>query len=527
MKTNPLPAPPQVFRGQTTTARYRKTGLDAYDGNPLIEALPPIVTANEALRLLTHYPPYREPDRELPAHLRIHAIDAALRFFQPLPQHSELEQRFARMLRGGYVARNPAEPGFWHDYRERLATVRGNPSRRIIPRSTADGFALIGMSGMGKSTGLHAVTQLYPQIIQHRVYNDRPMTITQVVWLKLDCPFDGSVKALCINFFQALDGLLGTDYRATYVRHSHTTDEMLPDMAMVGAVHHLGVLMVDEIQHLNAAKSGGSEKMLNFFCTLINMIGLPVILVGTHKAIPVLSGQFRQIRRSSGQGDLRWDRLENNGVWNLFAESLWHYQYTRIPTPWGAELGEALYDTSLGILDLAVKVYLLAQIRAITTGSERVTPALLHSVARDSFQLAQPFLRALRMGDMTALQKYDDVSPLDFDRIARKLRGTENMVIPVSTTGARSTAAPPAAPQTDETAAATAAADAEDGTPTAPRAAQARSPRPPTAEFTRPANEAPAPEDKLGDLVSKARAAGKPAYEALKDAGIIRRAGEE
>jgi len=41
-------------------------------------------------------------------------------------------------------------------------------------------------------------------------------------------------------------------------------------MSTLAHTHGLGLLIIDEIQHLSQAKSGGSEKMLNFFVTLVN-----------------------------------------------------------------------------------------------------------------------------------------------------------------------------------------------------------------------------------------------------------------
>ena len=116
----------------------------------------------------------------------------------------------------------------------------------------------------------------------------------QIVWLKLDCPFDGSIKGLCFNFFQAVDDILGTDYSRIYTGNRRTVDELIPLIARVASLHCIGVLVIDEIQHLSQAKSGGSSKMLNFFVQLVNTIGVPVVLVGTYKAMPILSGEFRQ-----------------------------------------------------------------------------------------------------------------------------------------------------------------------------------------------------------------------------------------
>jgi hypothetical protein len=172
-------------------------------------------------------------------------------------------------------------------------------------------------------------------------------------------------------------------------------------------------LVIDEIQDLSEAKSGGSKKMLNFFVQLVNTIGIPVVLVGTYKAMSVLSGEFRQTRRASGQGDLVWDRMAQDDVWELFVESLWRYQYVRKPCSLTPELSHALYDVTQGITDFAVKVYMLAQVRAIATGKEVVTESIIRSVAKDSLRLAQPILSALKTGDIPFLQKVEDVHPID------------------------------------------------------------------------------------------------------------------
>ncbi|MEI2614896.1 MAG: ATP-binding protein [Methylotenera sp.] len=65
-------------------------------------------------------------------------------------------------------------------------------------KSTARSLSLIGCSGSGKSTTLNRILATYPQVIFHEKYN-----FTQIVYLKLDCPHDGSLKNLCYHFFRA------------------------------------------------------------------------------------------------------------------------------------------------------------------------------------------------------------------------------------------------------------------------------------------------------------------------------------
>jgi hypothetical protein len=180
---------------------------------------------------------------------------------------------------------------------------------------------------------------------------------------------------------------------------------------------YLGILVVDEIQRLSLAKSGGADKMLNFFVQLVSTIGVPVVLVGTYKGMSVLSGEFSQMRRGTGQGDMIWDRMENDAQWHHFVESLWHYQYVRKDsTPedrakGGSTLSEVLYDETQGIVDLAIKLFVFAQERAIETGRERIDEGIIRKAAKDKLKIPRPVLHALRMKDMRVLEKFEDLYP--------------------------------------------------------------------------------------------------------------------
>lgn len=106
------------------------------------------------------------------------------------------------------------------------------------------GFTILGISGVGKSTAVEQILSLYPQVIYHSRYSNRSCTNTQLVWLKLECPSDASVKGLCLNFFQAVDDILETSYYFSYGgRGRRTLNELMPDVARVASFVHLGVLV--------------------------------------------------------------------------------------------------------------------------------------------------------------------------------------------------------------------------------------------------------------------------------------------
>lgn len=406
-----------VNHGRAVQAAYREPETADYAGNPLIEALPPVLTTQEAMCGLAYYPHYDEAQRSAPDHIRYHLIQNGLRFFAPLDIHLDLERRFSCLIRVGYAERNPLAIGFWNEVNARVGACSQygalSASRRNQWPSSAAGFHIVGMSGVGKSFSVERVLSLYPQVIHHSHHSGRNFTLSQITWLKLDCPFDGNTKGLCIEFFNAVDSLLQTNYCHHYSARRYLQDELLSNMALVAANHCLGVLVIDEIQRLSRARSGGAERMLDFFVQLVNTIGVPVVLIGTYKALALLSGEFSQMRRGTGQGDLIWDRMAQDQQWQLFVESLWRFQYTRRRRSLKDDpaLSAVLYDQSQGITDFAVKLYLFAQERAIESGKEEVTAAVIRSAARDQLRLPKPVLDALRRGDQRVLDLYEDVYP--------------------------------------------------------------------------------------------------------------------
>ena len=234
-------------------AIYRDPGLACYRGNPLHEALPPIYSEEQVARLLQFTPGYEESYRLLPLEHRLHLIVDAVRFIQPLPIHLRLEQCFSRMIRSSYVGRNPSAPKFQALYR-RLMAVGDEPIELPPPALTTRGCSIVGHSGAGKSTAVSRILSMYPQVIYHGRYNGRPFTHSQLVYVKLECPYDGLLSGLCKSFFTEVDRLLDTNTYERYVRHGKPKiDDLLLRMAELAFRHSIGVLVIDEIQNLRGA----------------------------------------------------------------------------------------------------------------------------------------------------------------------------------------------------------------------------------------------------------------------------------
>jgi hypothetical protein len=394
-----------------TQFNLEAANLPEYEGNPFIEKLPVILSMQEWAEVLRADVVFDPRERDYPAKLRKHCVMRLLRYFEPMERQIRLAERLDMMIRQGYIGRNPAAPG----YAARLAggvrsAIEEISSNNVIPffHPTALSFALTGCSGAGKTRAEEQVLLRYPQIIAHPELN-----MVQLVWIKLESPQKGGPKQLCIDFFTAVDQLLGTKYFKLYGKGGE--DEMVVHMAQVATLHGIGLLVIDEIQHLKHARSGAGEEVLSFLVKLVNTIGIPVELIGTPSAVQVLQGNFRQGRRSSGLGALHWDPMPKDGVWDYFLQSMWKFQWTRNVTPLTQELSDVLHDESQGVTDLVVKMFMLAQMRRISIGEtkpgsdELITPSLIRRVAKEDFWLVAPMIQALRLKDGKALAKYDDL----------------------------------------------------------------------------------------------------------------------
>ncbi|CAM4359558.1 ATP-binding protein [Paenibacillus alkaliterrae] len=423
-------------RGEFVEADYQDPLLEDYRNNPLLEALPPIWDDKTVVNKLASKPIFNASERDLPVHLRLHCVQRISRdFFRPLSRHLELQQSISRLIRDGYVGRNPLTPNYAFRARKDAyeLIMQGNTSGYPVNTPTSAGFALVGISGIGKSSSLLRILQMYPQVILHRKYRGQDMPAPfQIVWLKMDCPHDGSIRGLCLNLLLAVDSLVGTKYYKKNV--TKNPDELLPLMAQAAAVHCLGVLVIDEIQNLQEAKDDRAAQMLNFFVQLVNTIGLPVILVGTYKALPALNGEFRNARRNSGQGDATWHHFKKDEEWTWLLQGLWKYQWTDKKVELDQEFIDVMYEESQGISDIAIKLFMLTQWRALDKELESVTPGLIRSVAKDRLTLIRPALEALRSGKKAQIQKfadiYDSVSIDDYlDRIEAEQRQAERLEV--------------------------------------------------------------------------------------------------
>ena len=378
---------------EVEVANYKEPILPIHRGNPLVEALPFIPDDGEELYNVLRSPiMYKQEQRLLPHGERYEYTNMLSQIFQPWGIHFEIVRRINMAIKGGYTSRNPLSAGYYQDLTKIASSVAGKsgPIKTLIfSNAQAPGFSIIGTSGTGKTTAIKRILSVFfPQKILHEEYHGEPFPHLQLVWMYLSCPTDGGIKGLCTEFFLEFDRLTGSNTLQKYGDTRNSVNRMIAQMSLLVRRHSLGALVIDEIQRLNMAKSGGKERMLDYLAMMMDQLGIPIIVIGTESAMDVLKSSFVTARRLTGsQGNVVMRNLAyGDGDWDILMSGIWPYQWTKEKTPLDESLKRAFHQVTNGNVALTVNLYCWVQQDAIQLGrggaSETITPKLIQSVAR-------------------------------------------------------------------------------------------------------------------------------------------------
>jgi hypothetical protein len=414
------------YRNSTNTAveaRYSDQRLPRYQGNPLIEALPPSLDEIALTEALMQYPDFQSDQRNWAMHERMQLVAGLSSFMVPLVRHVELARTLDVLMREGYVGREPRTiqhtQMFQKIYENQKAGISFSASRTSTTPQLST--SLLGPSGLGKSTTVERVLAMTPAVLHHPT-----LGIWQIPYLHIETPHDGvSVKGLAHSILRKVDSLIpDANYYELYgMRGKPSVETLMNHVARVMHIHCVGLLVCDEIQNLeNAPKN--KQSLMTLLVSASNELRVPIMFIGTNKARRVLGMDFRQARRSVGKGSVYWDRLmqgspEEPGEWDDFLGVLWKFQWTQKPIDLNPHLSDTMYHYSQGVIDIAIKLFAACQWRAMLDGTETITAQLIDAVAKKELSMVMPMIEALRNNNLKALEAYDDIAPLDFEDMLR------------------------------------------------------------------------------------------------------------
>lgn len=416
-----------------------------YRGNPLIEALPPILAPDEVEDLLLIRPEFEVSRvRALPLHVRAHEAVALGSLYIPRSEMVDIEAEISLLLRGGYVRRNPVLA----KTRQDIATVRHrwrSSSKATRERLDAQGasesplppcFVVTGLSGTGKSRGIRAILALYPQVILHSLYEHKRLRETQITWISVDAPINGSVQGFLLRMFAAVDRALGiqggpASYVQQFGRAKVSIDQKIEELAQIAATYHIGLLHIDDLQRLAEVHSSKATQVLNVIIQLANVVRVPLVLSGTPKMAEILATSLEAARRTSSAGgqDLSLPESAQDPHFCTMMQALESFQWLDQAVVIDGAWRQKLFAYSRGLPAILISLFTNAQKYAARRGAKVLTMAHIDMAYQKNCELIHPALEALRSNNPTRFGDYEDLQPTRVQIMNVLRRNREAMLV--------------------------------------------------------------------------------------------------
>ena len=333
--------------------------------------------------------------------------------FFPLSRHIQLHNIIVLMLKLGYRNRSINETASIPTAMEVLEHYKnGKPFSRAQSSLSA---SVVGCSGIGKSYAIEQILGLFPQAVRHHLPDGQ--SFVQVIYLKVDCPADGSVKVLFTRIITELANLVEKQYSNDFHNSRRITLEILMARALeLMDRHKVGLLVIDEIQNLVHCRNN-HEILFNFMVSLSNTLKIPILYAGTPKALQFFQDNLRIARRFASCGIYAWERLVPDssgllsGEWGEFVSNLWkHGVLKNDPVSIPEEIGNALFECSQGVIDVLMKLFVLSEMRELELGRETLSVEVIHTVFREHFKSIEPMINALKRDDVQKIREYQDLT---------------------------------------------------------------------------------------------------------------------
>lgn len=355
--------------------------------NPLIEALPVMASSDQCLKRLVVNLTYNPDHRHLPDHTKMKLLAQLYQLHIPTQNDLDIFVKVEQQLMNRYFACNPIslERRLRYIQEEKKMTVTDQMKRMLTAYHAPPlGFPVIGLSGTGKTCSVMNVLTLYPKAIQHTCYKDEPFLQVQIVWIHVNCPGDGSPRGLCIAILEEIDEILNTDYVGEYARPRATKDILITKVRKLLHTFHVGLIVIDDIQNLCAARGSAFHELQTFLMYLTNQLAIPIIRVGTPKFLQLIQNEFQLGKRTTGAGEIRMELYHRNSFdWNNFIKSLWRYQYTEKEVPLTDEMSDVFFEESVGNVFIASLLYKLVQEQSISLNRKIFTQEDVRDVSRN------------------------------------------------------------------------------------------------------------------------------------------------
>ncbi len=172
---------------------------------------------------------------------------------------------------------------------------------------------------------------------------------------------------------------------------------------------NLGLLVIDELQHLNK----NTSQVMNYFVCMMNIFSVPILLIGTPACYDMLTGELRIARRVTASGEIIWNNMHNDKEFRLFMNGIWKNQYVRNKVKLDEDMVNLFYKKTQRISDLVVKLFVNTQKVAIERNIEIITKDLVEKVWAKEFKLLSPMIGSIQTKNKAKMFQYNDIKVID------------------------------------------------------------------------------------------------------------------
>ena len=360
-------------------AVYRDSAYPEH--NPLIDALPAPLNSENLLDILALESVLPENYHSLSPQERQELCGRLKEIYLPLGYSAEIYMSFYTGLLTAYTGRTKL---FETRQMMNLSKSIKYMQYTVAPDSPiqAECFSVIGEPGMGKTTTIKKILELFPPAIFHSEYRGKRFEKIQIPYIFVQCPMNSSVKAVCYQILDSIDRIVGTEYAKDAIDTKKNLDVVVTNIAQQCLRFCVGAIIIDEVQNVlrtNVKEPNAGNMMIRFLVGLANKTGACLVCVGTSALAHFFNSEPHLARRTRGP---RIPYLNEGPTFKWILERMWENLPLLSPKPLSPEIEQIVYQCTGGCIGKMTSLLQNAALEAIFFSKETVDEKLLLSVAK-------------------------------------------------------------------------------------------------------------------------------------------------
>lgn len=346
-------------------AQYRK--IAGYEGIPTICALPNILPLRDVFNRTMYIPPVLEdPDWTGGTEEKLMLSHALRKVRIPLPFQGEIDRIINQLLIASYSCRRLAVTKRTIEYvvgDEQFSTNILSKYEKMT--GSVEAKSIYGTPGTGKTSAIGMCLKRYPKVIRHKDFIQVPIVpVTAYV--------GSNLSALFASFGAYLDSVLdmGNYHWELAIKRSSNLGKITTQIIQWIQTYHIGLLVVDEVQFLDMSTT--SQKSIENIVAITENTGIGLLVSGNISALEMWGKNLRLMRRMEGSAIVTTGETVEKDFFDIVITRLWERTIFAKTDKLTDEIKDALYQSSVGLIDLLSFILIGLQDERITKYEPRI-----------------------------------------------------------------------------------------------------------------------------------------------------------